>query len=296
MTSIYQHGIIIVYCQFIEMELFKTRKDLITDLKEELPELVDKFNHFILFPIESKKNSVVGLTFNRDTENLPKEVVVKIFRTNNADNEYNTLIRLKRQNLFIPNVLFYKKPYLILEKIKGVNLCDFINEKLFNIANMESLYSETKKEISKSIEKLADWFNQLHTNNTIKTEAHSETIVLNKGDTQIRDFIYNPLKNEIYGLDFEDSYEGNHIDDIAWVCCSLLDTNPGIFEQSVPKAKIELINIFLKTYYRDNPSIHFDFNYFTEKLIENLNTVMNRRSINIILQKENFLKDISKDM
>jgi len=278
------------------MELLKTRKDLIIDLKEDLPELVDKFNHFILYHIKSKKNSVVGLTFNRDTENLPKEVIVKIFRTNNADNEYDTLTRLKKQNLFIPNVLFYKKPYLILEKIKGVNLCDFINDILFNVSDLESLYSETKKEISTSIEKLADWFNQLHTNNTIESEANSETIVLNKGDTQIRDFIYDPLKNEIYGLDFEDSYEGNHIDDIAWVCCSLLDTNPGIFEQTIPKAKIELINIFLKSYYRDNPSMHFDFKYFTEKLIENLNIVMSRRGLNIILNKENFLKEISKDM
>lgn len=278
------------------MEFFRTRKDLITDLKEDLPELVDKFNHFILSPIESKKNSVVGLTFIRDTERLPKEVVVKIFRTYNADNEYNILTRLKRQNLFVPSVLFYKKPYLILEKIKGVNLCDFINEKLVDVADLDGLNPETKKEISMSVEKLADWFNQLHTNNTIKNEDHSETIVLNKGDTQIRDFIYNPLKNEIYGLDFEDSYEGNHIDDIAWVCCSLLDTNPGIFEQAVPKAKIELINIFLKSYYRDNPSIHFDFKYFTEKLIENLNIVMSRRGLHMILNKDNFIKEISKDM
>lgn len=278
------------------MELFKTRKDLITDLKEDLPELVDKFNHFILFPIESKKNTVVGLTFNRDTENLPKEVVVKIFKTNNADNEYNTLIRLKKQNLSIPKVLFYKKPYLILEKIKGVNLCDFINDILFNISDLGNLYSETKKEITTSIEKLADWFNQLHTNNPIENENQSETIVLNKGDTQIRDFIYDPSKNEMYGLDFEDSYEGNHIDDISWVCCSLLDTNPGIFEQTIPKAKIELINIFLKCYYRSNPSLHFDFKYFTEKLIENLNIVMSRRGLNMILNKESFISGISKDM
>jgi len=278
------------------MELLKTRKDLIIDLKEDLPELVDKFNHFILNHIKSKKNSVVGLTFNRDTEHLPKEVIVKIFSTNSADNEYSTLTKLKRQNLFIPNILFYKKPYLILERIKGVNLCDFINEKLVDVADLESLNPETKEEISRSIEKLADWFNQLHTNNVIENEKHSEAIVLNKGDTQLRDFIYIPLKNEIYGLDFEDSYEGNHIDDIASVCCSLLDTNPGIFEQTVPKAKIELINLFLESYYRNNPSIYFDFKYFTEKLIENLNIVMSRRGLNMILNKENFIKELSRDM
>jgi tRNA A-37 threonylcarbamoyl transferase component Bud32 len=258
--------------------------------------LVDKFNHFILFPIKSKKNTVVGLTFNRATERLPKEVIVKIFKTDNADNEFKTLTRLKNQNLSIPDVLFYKQPYLILEKIKGINLCDFINEKLINIEDLESLDSETKDEISESIEKLAKWFNQLHTITTIEKKNHSETIVLNKGDTQIRDFIYNPLEKELYGLDFEDSYEGNHIDDIAWVCCSLLDTNPGILEQTVPKAKIELINLFLKSYYSNNPSIHFDFKYFTEKLIENLNIIMNRRGIHVILNKKDFIKKISKDM
>lgn len=278
------------------MELLKTRKDLITDLKEYLPELVDKFNHFILFPIKSKKNILVGLTFNRATEHLPKEVIVKIFKTDNADNEFKTLTRLKKQNLSIPDVLFYKQPYLILEKIKGINLCDFINEKLVDIEDLESLDSEAKEEISESIEKLAKWFYQLHTITTIEKKNHSETIVLNKGDTQIRDFIYNPLEKEIYGLDFEDSYEGNHIDDLAWVCCSLLDTNPGIFEQVVPKVKIELINIFLKHYYRKNPSIHFNFKYFTEKLIENLNIVMSRRGLHMTLNKENFIKKISKDM
>ncbi|MHA1461396.1 MAG: hypothetical protein ACTSO8_07935 [Promethearchaeota archaeon] len=278
------------------MELFKTRKELITDLREDLPELVDKFNHFILSPFKSKKNLVVGLTFNRDTEHLPKEVVVKRFNTNNADNEYSTLTRLKKQNLFVPNILFYKKPYLFLERIKGVNLCDFINEKLVNITDLESLNPEIKTEISISIEKLADWFNQLHTNNVIENDGHSGAIVLNKGDTQLRDFIYTPLKNQIYGLDFEDSYEGNHIDDVAWVCCSFLDTNPGIFEQSVPKPKIELINLFLKSYYRNSPSIHFDFKYFTEKLIENLNIVMSRRGIDMILNKDNFIKELSRDI
>ena len=278
------------------MEILKTRKDLITDLKEDLPELVDKFNHFILFPIKSKKNSVVGLMFNRDTLHLPKEVFVNIFRTNNADIEYNTLTKLKEKNLFVPDVLFYKQPYLILEKIKGVNLCDFINEKLEGVVELGHLNPEIKTEITHSIEKLADWFNQLHSKTLIENKEHSVSTVLNKGDTQIRDFIYNPTENEMYGLDFEDSYNGNHIDDIAWVCCSLLDTNPGIFERTVPKAKIELINLFLRAYYRNNPSIHFDFKYFTEKLIENLNIVMNRRGINVVLNKENFIKEISKDM
>ena len=278
------------------MELLKIRKDIIINLKEDFPELIDKFNHFILSKFQSKKNTVVSLTFNRKTESLPKEVIIKIFRNDNADNEYDTLKQLYDQEILVPNIIFYKKPYLILEKIEGINLCDFINDRLLEVADLDSLDTTTKKELLLCIERLANWLSKLHINNIIEDKEHSHVKVLNKGDTRLKDFIYNSLPNEIYGLDFEDSYKGNHIDDIAWICCSLLDTNPGIFEQTVPLVKIELINLFLKSYYRINPATHFDFKYFTEKLIENLNTVMNRRGIDMILNKDNFIKDISKDI
>jgi len=272
------------------MELLKIRKDLITHLKEEFPELVDKFNHFILSQYQSKKNTVVHLTFNRKTESLPKEVVIKIFTNDNADIEYDTLKQLYKQEILVPSIIFYKKPFLILEKIEGINLCDFINDRLLKVADFDSLDPITRKELLMCIEGLANWLSNLHSNNVI------EDRVLNKGDTRLRDFIYNPSDNKVIGLDFEDSYEGNHIDDIAWICCSLLDTNPGIFELGYPKSKIELINLFLKSYYRINPATHFNFNYFTKMLIENLNTVMKRRGIDMILRHDAFFKGISKDM
>jgi len=256
------------------MELLKIRQDLIIHLREDLPELVDKFNHFILSQFQSKKNTVVHLTFNRKTESLPKEVVIKIFTNESADNEYDTLKHLYEQEILVPKIIFYKKPFLILEKIEGINLCDFINDRLLKVADLS----------------------KLHINNIIEDKEHSHVKVLNKGDTRLRDFIYNLSDDKMVGLDFEDSYQGNHIDDIAWICCSLLDTNPGIFEKNNPKAKIELLNLFLKSYYRINPATYFDFKYFTEKLIENLNTVMSRRGIDMVLNKDNFIKEISRDM
>jgi len=278
------------------MELLKIRQDLIIHLREDFPELVDKFNHFILFQFQSKKNTVVHLTFNRKTESLPKEVVIKIFTNESADTEYDTLKHLYEQKILVPKIIFYKKPFLILEKIEGINLCDFINDRLLKVADLDSLDTITKEELLRCIEKLANWLSKLHTNNIIEDKEHSHVKVLNKGDTRLRDFIYNPSDNEMIGLDFEDSYGGHHIDDIAWICCSLLDTNPGIFEKTVPLVKIELINLFLKSYYRINPETNFDFKYFTEKLIENLNTVMNRRGIYMVLKKDFFLKEISRDM
>ena len=278
------------------MELLKIRQDLIIHLREDLPELVDKFNHFILSQFQSKKNTVVHLTFNRKTESLPKEVVIKIFMNESVDNEYDTLKHLYEQEILVPKIIFYKKPFLILEKIEGINLCDFINDRLLKVADLDSLDSTTRKELVMCIEKLANWLSKLHINNIIEDKEHSHVKVLNKGDTRLRDFIYNLSDDKVVGLDFEDSYQGNHIDDITWICCSLLDTNPGIFEKNNPKAKIELLNLFLKSYYRINPATYFDFKYFTEKLIENLNTVMSRRGIDMVLNKDNFIKEISRDM
>lgn len=276
------------------MELLELRKEIILGLKVDLPELVDKFNHFILRTLPSKQNSVVLLTFNKETSNLPRESVVKIFRTDKADNEVKILNKLKEQKLFVPDILFYKKPYLILEKVDGVNVCDFINKKLFNADSIDDLEANIRKEIVLCITNLAQWLAKLHSNNIIS--HNSEVIVLNKGDTRLRDFIFNPQEKFVYGMDFEDAVEDNHLIDISWICCALLDTNPGIFELRDPKIKIELINIFLKNYYNQNPEFKFDFSYFAERLIDNLNTVMRRRRINLSLDKRDFIKDISKEI
>jgi len=278
------------------MELLEIRKEIIINLKADLPELVDKVNYFNLIRLPSKKNVVVDLNFIRPTERFPKDIVVKIFRTNNMDIEYTTLGQLNNQDISVPKILFYKKPFLILEKIKGMNLCDYINEKLRNHKELSEIEKNDKKNILNSVEKLAIWLGNFHHLNVINKNNPNEIIVLNKGDTRLRDFIYDSNSGALFGTDFEDSYEGNHIDDIAWICCSLLDTNPGIFEMNHPKHKIDLINFFLKSYYKNTPYFKFNFKYFTERLIENLNIVMRRRHINLKLNKENFFTGISKEL
>ena len=278
------------------MEILEIRKEIITNLKEDLPELVDKVNFFNLVKLPSKKNSVVHLRFNRPTERFPRDIVVKIFRTNNMEVEYRILKQLDKQEICVPKILFYKQPFIILEKVEGMNLCDYINDKLRNSEDLSEIDKNHKESIQTSIEKLALWLGNFHSLNVISKNNPNEIIVLNKGDTRLRDFIYDSNSGTLFGTDFEDSYEGNHIDDIAWICCSLLDTKPGIFEMRYPKHKINLINFFLKSYYKNNPDFNFNFYYFTERLIENLNIVMRRRHINMILNKENFIKDISKEL
>ena len=64
-----------------------------------------------------------------------------------------------------------------------------------------------------------------------------------------------------------------------------------------PTHKIKLINLFLKTYYRINKTFHFNFDYFAERLIEFLNLVIKRRSLDLSqVRKSVILKNIYKDL
>jgi len=275
------------------MDAQQIKKKIIKALHQEIPELVEKDNDFILNPLESKQNTVYDLINEKKPIGFPQEVIIKISRTNNSEKEYNTLKKLYQQEMLVPNIIIFKKPYLVLEKIEGKNMSDIINESLDDSGELDGLKKYVKDRIIFGINKLAGWLAQLHKQNILSRGVLTDIIVLNKGDTRLRDFIISSSNDECYGLDFEDSYDGNHIDDIAWVCCALLDTEPGLFELGAPKHKIELINIFLNAYYRINRNFNFNFSYFAEKLIENMNLVIERRGIDLSpLSKNNILKNI----
>ncbi|MHA1915520.1 MAG: hypothetical protein ACW986_10410 [Promethearchaeota archaeon] len=276
----------------------QTFKHKITkDLKGVIPELRSSSVNFQITELPSKKNTVFNIVFDTKPQEFPKEFILKVFKTKNIVSENNILIRLKNQHFHVPTVLKLKKPYLLLEKVKGITLCDFINDSLQNTSRLEDLDSKLKTQIVYSIEKLAEWLAQLHEKNIVRKRFSDKIYVLNKGDTRLRDFVMDFPNDVLYGVDFEDSYEGNHIDDLAWICCSLLDTSPGLFDMDEPKHKIDLINLFLKYYYQISSSVHFDFNYLAEKIIENLNIVIERRNLPFgRIGKTAFIEDISKEL
>ncbi|MFX1467313.1 MAG: hypothetical protein ACFFB8_01515 [Promethearchaeota archaeon] len=278
------------------MDLQKIKSKLIRDLKEEIPELHN--NNFKITELPSKKNSVINIIFDKKPHKLPNDLIIKIFKTKNIANEINILTRLRNQQFNVPRILFFRKPYLILEKLNGINLCDFINEKLNQTKELDDLDSEIRNQIIQSIERLAEYLAQVHEKNFVRKRYKAKKkYVLCKGDTRLRDFIYNASDDILYAVDFEDSYEGNHMDDLAWICTSLLDTDPGLFEMEEPKHKIDLINIFLRKYYQINPTFPFNFNYLAEKIIENLNIVIERRNLPYgTVSKEKFIKDVSKEV
>ncbi|MFX1452619.1 MAG: hypothetical protein ACFFCM_17410 [Promethearchaeota archaeon] len=278
------------------MDLQKIQSKLVKDLKQQIPGL--DLDNIKIDELPSRKNTVINVIFDKKPSKLPKEVVIKIFRTNNIANEINILNRLKNQKLHVPNILFFQKPYLILEKLSGINLCDFINEKLQGKQTLDELDSKERNEIILSIGKLAEFLAQLHEKNFVRKRYKAKKkFVLCKGDTRLRDFIFDPRNSILYAVDFEEAYEGNALDDLAWICTSLLDTDPGLFEMEEPKHKIELINIFLRKYYQNNVRFPFNFNYLAKQIIENLNIVIERRNLPFgTFSKDKFIEDLSKEI
>ncbi|MFX1276849.1 MAG: hypothetical protein ACFFBP_22300 [Promethearchaeota archaeon] len=276
------------------MDPQKIKEQIINDLSDQIPELIDGENDFLLNRLTSKKNIVFELIFKKKPENFPKVVILKLFRTEFTEIEYNALKKLEKQNLTVPKVLFFKKPYILMEKVNGINLTNYINNNLKNITSLKEIKHQIRRKIKLGIKNLAKWVALLHKNNLISRNNEHGFIVFNKGDTRLRDFLYNPSTNIIYGMDFEESYEGNFHDDLAWICCSLLDTDPGIFEMDEPRHKIELIKVFLKKYFKVNSDFPFSFEYFADRLIENINIVIERRDLEFgQVRKEMILKKIT---
>ena len=266
---------------------------LLENLTESFPYIFKEKIDFKIETYKSKQNIVLAIIFDKKIDPNKEDVVVKIFQTENAENEFQTLLKLLEQNNLVPRLIDYNKPFLIMEMIQGKNLCDYINDKLVNTKDLIELEQKERDKIILSIKMLAQWLARVHKVNIVLDPEFSTFNVLNKGDTRLRDFIINFSTGELYGVDFEDSYEGNYLDDIAWICCSLLDTNPGLFEMEVPQHKIELIKVFLNEYYRINKDFKFDFEYFADRLIEDLNTVIERREVGYgTVNKKSILKKI----
>ncbi|MBY8982201.1 MAG: hypothetical protein KGD57_04575 [Candidatus Lokiarchaeota archaeon] len=248
-------------------------------------------------PLKSNKNLIYELALKNPSKDYYKTFIIKKHQKESAEKEFNTLKLLKSQKINVPSVLFFKNPYIIQEKITGINLCDFINENLIGKTSLSEVDKEIRNKLYHALTLLAKWLANLHKKNIFSKEDFERIIVLNKGDTRLKDFIINFSNDVIYGLDFEESYEGNYLEDISWICCSLIDTNPGIFEMEEPLHKIELFNFFLKEYFKINSEFIFSFNYFTKSLIENLNTVIKRRGLNFgLLNKKTFLNKIIKEI
>ncbi|MDG6218872.1 MAG: phosphotransferase [Candidatus Thermoplasmatota archaeon] len=170
---------------------------------------------------QSKKHTVSFITINK------KPFVLKWYQPGFKKNmlcEYqilsNSSINFAKPIVFEKNE---KYQFLLLEYIKGTNLCD--------ILNMNEIQLDEKIHI---IHLLAHWFAQFHQH----FQTEKETLL--HGDAHIRNFLY---ANKIFGLDFEETHPGLPIEDLADVSASILTTNP-----QFTKEKKQLQQQFIQYY------------------------------------------------
>lgn len=126
-----------------------------------------------------------------------------------------------------PDLVLISEEYkfLLLEYIPSENICDLINDPT----------RQTKEKII-TINHLASWFHQFH------KYYQKQSRPLIHGDANLRNFIIT-LNKDVYGLDFEESKSGNVSEDIAFLCASILTTNPAFTEE-----KQQLQHQFITTY------------------------------------------------
>lgn len=113
---------------------------------------------------------------------------------------------------------------LVMSYIMGKNICDIIND-----------LGVTLEEKEKLVHLLVDWFVRFHA--FFKTEDGFRI----RGDATLRNFILS--KNQVWGVDFEESRIGTPSEDIATLCVSLLSTDPMFTDE-----KFQLCQYFLDWY------------------------------------------------
>lgn len=180
------------------------------DLKE-FDGKIEIIDHF-----SSRRNKVCKVKLNSNNEN---KMVMKIYQdTSSRLIEHENLLKLKQNNINIPDMFKGSKNILFLGYIQG----DIIND------------LAEKLDLGSWIEELALWMSDLH---KIK---NSEGSFL-KGDSNLRNFIWS--NDRIYGLDFETLKYGNPKEDIGEICFFLLTNYPSWkYEKKV------MVERFLKAY------------------------------------------------
>ena len=243
------------------------KKEIFRDLEEIIPEIEITTIKFL----KSRKNLIFSISL-KNPQTLPKEIIIKKFSTESFNTEYKNLISNFQKGILVPKIFAFKKPYILMEKIDGLNLCDLLNDDLDN-STENSIYL-VKKEI---FEKLAEWLYNYHEIN-ITSEKESQILVRNKGDLRLKNFLY--YEKKIYGIDFENVYEGIPENDIAEVIVSIITTSPGdIFRDKLLKFKLNLIFDFLLRYMKINTKFIISNNEIVKCLYSHLKIVAKRRHV-----------------
>lgn len=189
---------------------------------EELVRNVKKYkNALVQKQFKSKKNTVSYVILN------DKPRVLKWFAPGfkkNMETEY-AILKEGSAKLNVPTPLDkdVRNNVIVMNYIIGKNLCDVINDEYTPV-------DEKKRHIFA----LAEWYVKFHKHFRIEDRLRI------RGDSVLRNFI---LTNRIWGVDFEESRNGEPIEDIAGMCSSILTTDPMFTD-----GKFQLCKAFIEAY------------------------------------------------
>lgn len=161
---------------------------------------------------ESKRNDVYAINYEG------KQFIVKIYK--NKDSriiEEKNLKKLNKHGLNVPRIISAHENILIEEFIDGKTIG-------------EAIYTNTNW-----IEDLAKWLSKLH---SIK---YNKMPIL-KGDCNLKNFIFT--KKGIYGIDFENTSQGDPIHDLGKICFFIIDSTSTLRKEK----KKEMIKEFIQKY------------------------------------------------
>ncbi|MHA1731684.1 MAG: hypothetical protein ACTSU5_07055, partial [Promethearchaeota archaeon] len=213
-----------------------------------VPGLKKRAGQPTVLKFKSRKNSVYYISFEvrgrKARSHQYREFVVKIFPEKGAlERERGILERIAsvesraaRHAIGAPAILGSKGNALILEFIKGHNLCDALN------VTLDEKYPRM----------LGKWLAHFH--GEFRSQNGEEALL--KGDMRLRNFIApgeadegkERPRGELVGVDFEDCRNGPVLDDLVGGATSILDTRPGFEDRLYVPVKVRLVSAFLDEY------------------------------------------------
>lgn len=192
---------------------------------QELVKNVDKYASTLVQRCFEGKKNTVAYVISKGQPRILKWFVPGLKQ--NMEVEYNVL-KKGFSDLLIPAPfeMDSENNVLVMSYIIGKNICEILND-------ADTSFEEKQK----VVEQLADWFVRFH------TFFEKEGGFRIRGDATLRNFILS--KNQIWGVDFEESRSGKPSEDLATLCVSLLSTDPMFTDE-----KFRLCQKFLDTYRR----------------------------------------------
>nr|WP_255565427.1 hypothetical protein [Gelria sp. Kuro-4] len=179
-------------------------------------QLLEGYGLTVLERYRSKKNRVYRVSDGR------RELAAKLYTCAAAcAREKSALLEAGARGIAVPRPLaLLREDLLLLEKVTGTNLCDVLNQTL------EATLAR----------RLGTWLGELH------ARFRRGGCTLLKGDAVLRNFLVG-AGGQLYGLDWEESREGEPLSEVGEACASVLSTDP-----MFTPAKYRLVTELLAAY------------------------------------------------